>query len=148
MLYFSRLRFTLIYSVGLSSKCSKVSQTEHLHTNIHHFVLPSRKTSHISVCHMLMPYLIFIFFFSRGWSKAYVYVKALLKWPQTKFLHKVLVVGLYEKYKVQKKPGLIRDAFKNFPYVRGGYDGIIFYMFSASHQNAFKATLSIFRHFY
>ena len=120
MLYFSRIRFTLIYSVGLSSKCSKVSQTEHLHTNIHHFVLPSRKTSHISVCHMLMPYLIFIFifFFSRGWSKAYLYVKALLRWPQTKFLHKVLVVGLYEKYKVPESCDLTENKPKMAHRVR------------------------------
>ena len=30
----------------------------------------------------------------------------------------------------------------------GGSDGVIFHMFSATHQNAFKAILSIFRYFY
>ena len=46
----------------------------------------------------------------------------------------------------------VREAFKNDLQKTYGIfrvsGGIIFHMFSATHQNAFKAILGIFRHFY
>ena len=56
-----------------------------------------------------------------------------------------------------KEVDWVREAFKKYLqktygifHIKGGggSGGVIFHMFSATHQNAFKAILSIFRHFY
>ena len=57
----------------------------------------------------------------------------------------------YFYIKAKTKGSFQKETEKNiwkFQYVRGGSGGIIFHMFSATHQNASKAILSIFRHFF
>ena len=58
----------------------------------------------------------YLFLLKRVEQSLHVYMKVLLKWPQvdeiTKFLHKVLVVGLYEKYKVPESCDLTENKPK------------------------------------